>query len=149
MIVYLAALVGLAITIYTFGLTFLAPIIEQIAKSKKLSEEEKSVMRNNVYNGYEELKEDVWTISICLVGVIFVMIIEGCGYNYTRNIDIIWLPIKAPFFHPIQATFNVILFFKIVFFYLTTKAYWDLVNSLLTISSILIETTRQNTEDNK
>ena len=136
LITYIGILIGFSITIYTFGLSFLSPIKTEIAKSKIIKEEDKQPTFDGLVNGFEELKEDVWIISYCLIGIILVMVVNGCGYNYVRAINILCLPCKT--------VFNLLVFSKVFFFCLATRAYLDLVKSLLTVSSIIIETSKNN-----
>jgi len=117
---YFGVLVGVSITIYTFGLTMIENIKKNINESKSLKEEKKEEIFNTLINGFKEIKEDIWIIFYAIIFIVIFAILKNVENPFKLNVEN-W---KIP------ETVNLSLFIY------STICMYDIMKTLFNLSEI-------------
>lgn len=117
---YFGVLIGFAITIYTFGLSMIDGIKENIAKNKLISEPVKKELFDKLISGFNQIKEDIWVIFYAIIVVVCFAILKNIPCPF--NLDVI--KIKVP------ESVNLALFLY------ATICMYDIMKTLFNLSEI-------------
>lgn len=127
-------ILGFGLTIYTFILQLLQPLIERLKKRFE-DEDKKKRTTGLLISSEKELRQDLWLIFFSLVIVLIVGIVSNSvelRFNFGLH-DVCYLPQ------------TVYIFVYLICF----RAFYDLISSLFAIGEITIQFLTQDTENTK
>jgi hypothetical protein len=120
---YFGVLIGFSLTIYTFGLSMITDIKNNIEKLSDKTEEEKSAMISSLISGFAEIKQDIWLIFIAIIGIIYFGIAKEITNPFDWNVEQYKIP----------ETINI------SFFIISTISMFDIMRTLFNLSEINLE----------
>ena len=123
---YFGVLIGFALTIYTFGLSMVDGIKQKVDNHPRLTQIQKTNIYQNLVNGFEQIKGDIWFIFYSILFVIVFSIAKEIVNPFGWKVEG-W---KIP------ETGNLTLFLT------TTVAMWDIMKTLFNLSEINFELNR-------
>jgi len=137
MIAYTGAMMGFALTIYTFGISILGQIKDLIKKSVKIKDENKNDYLDKLLSAFHELKEDVGAIAITLIIVVVASTIQSLNNfnNYANDFLKQFTTIGY---------FNLYTTVKMFSFLLSSWMFIDLTKAMLNISQFYQELIKQD-----
>jgi len=124
---YFGVLIGFSLTIYTFGLSMVTDIKNNIEKLDKLSKDDKENILERLLSGFSEIKEDIWLIFYSIIGVIFFGVAKEIVNPFGWEVEKYMIP----------ETINITLFMT------TTIAMFDIMKTLFNLSEINLELIRK------
>lgn len=125
---YFGVLIGFSLTIYTFGLSMISDIKNNIDKLQRLSDNDKKEIFNGLRSGFHQIKQDIWLIFWSIILVILVSVVKEIGFTFSIKIGMYQIP----------ETINISLFF------LSTIAMYDIMKTLFNLSEINMELIKEN-----
>lgn len=120
---YFGVLIGFALTIYTFGLSMVDGIKQKVDNHLSLTQTQKTEIYQNLVNGFDQIKSNIWFIFYSILFVIAFSIAKEITNPFGWEIES-W---KIP------ETGNLTLFLT------TTVAMWDIMKTLFNLSEINFE----------
>jgi len=117
---FYGVLAGFSITIYTFALSMINEIVDNINNNETLKDSEKTDCIVLLRNGFQEIKEDIWIIFFSLVLVSISEVFEFLNIRLFDN-------------YKILGTLNIFSFF------ISLASMFDMVKTLFNLSNIKIE----------
>lgn len=123
---YFGVLIGFALTIYTFGLSMVDGIKQKVDSHSRLTQAKKTEIYQNLVNGFDQIKGNIWFIFYSILLVIVFSIAKNIENPFGWNVEN-W---KIP------ETGNLTLFLT------TTVAMWDIMKTLFNLSEINFELNR-------
>jgi hypothetical protein len=120
---YFGVLIGFSLTIYTFGLSMISDIKNNISTLKNKTKEEKQLMFNGLRSGFSQIKQNIWLIFWAILIVILMAVLRNIINPFGWNIEEYQIP----------DTINLSLFF------LSTISMYDIMKTLFNLSEINME----------
>jgi hypothetical protein len=125
---YVGILLGFSISIYTYGVQLLAGIADNIAHSG-FDDAKKAAFFDGLFDGFKELKEDIWLISFCLALLIALKVADALFCDETTKAVVATLSIWA--------------------FVMCNWSIFDLAKSLFNVSEISITLLKKKNQPKK
>lgn len=120
---YFGVLIGFSITIYTFGLSMIGDIKRNIDKDIKFTKKIKEEIFIGLKNGFNQIKEDIWMIFVCIILVIIFSVLKG---------------IPNPFGWEVEK-YNIPETVYLTLFILATISMYDIIKTMFNLSDINME----------
>lgn len=117
---YLGVLMGFALTIYTFGIAIATNIRAGIIAAFKNDKEKSDRLYNDLLGAFRDLKEDIWSIFISILLIVFFGILKEIPNPFGLNPESMKIPEIA----------------KIFLFGVSTLSIWDLTKTLFVLAEI-------------
>lgn len=120
---YFGVLIGFSLTIYTFSLSMVSDIKNNISTLKDKTEDEKKLMFKGLRSGFSQIKQNIWLIFWAILLVIFMAVLRNVTNPFGWNIEEYQIP----------DTINLSLFF------LSTMSMYDIMKTMFNLSEINME----------
>lgn len=125
---YFGILIGFAITIYTFGLSMVTDIKNDIQSLKSIEQSLKTQMYNKLVSAFLEIKQDIWLIFFALILVIYFAIAKDITNPFNWEVEKYKIP----------ETVNITLFVT------STFSMYDIMKTLFNLAEIKLELINKN-----